>query len=146
MSRSRLREFSVPASSIDRSARLYIAGHRGLVGSAVWREAERQGFTNLVGRPFSELDLRDRDATRRFFADVRPEVVILAAARVGGILANSTFPAEFLSDNLRVQVNVLDGRARFDVGLHTLNSVDRVDVGHIERLGPNRLQVAGLQL
>lgn len=98
----------MPALSIDRSARLYIAGHRGLVGSAVWREAERQGFTNLVGRPFSELDLRDRDATRRFFADVRPEVVVLAAARVGGILANSTFPAEFLSDNLRVQVNVLD--------------------------------------
>ncbi|MFT4124665.1 MAG: GDP-L-fucose synthase [Gordonia sp. (in: high G+C Gram-positive bacteria)] len=93
---------------LDRSATVYIAGHRGLVGSALWRHFEKVGFTNLVGRTSSELDLRDRDATFAFFEEVVPDVVILAAAKVGGIGANSARPVDFLSENLRIQVNVLD--------------------------------------
>ncbi|MCW2494342.1 GDP-L-fucose synthase [Jatrophihabitans sp.] len=100
---------------LDRSATFYVAGHRGLVGSAVWRELEARGFENLVGRSSAELDLRDRDATFAFMAEARPSVVVLAAARVGGIMANSTYPAEFISDNLRVQVNVLDAAQELGV-------------------------------
>jgi GDP-L-fucose synthase len=92
-----------------------VAGHRGLVGSAVWRHLESQGFGHLVGRTSAELDLRDRAATFGFFAQERPEVVVLAAARVGGILANATRPAEFLSENLRIQVNVMDAAAEYGV-------------------------------
>ena len=95
-------------SAIDRGAKVYVAGHRGLVGSSIWRHLQGQGFTSLVGATSSEVDLRDREATFAFFVRHRPEVVIDAAARVGGILANSTFPADFLSDNLRIQVNVMD--------------------------------------
>src|SRR5579875_676077 len=97
-----------PASPMDRTAPTYIAGHRGLVGSAVWRHFAASGFTTLFGRTSAELDLRDRAATFAFFEEVRPRYVVLAAARVGGILANATEPVEFLSDNLRIQVNVLD--------------------------------------
>lgn len=86
---------------------MYVAGHRGLVGSAVWRAAEARD-TRLIGRTHAELDLRDRPAVRAFIAQERPTTIVLAAARVGGILANSTYPAEFLSDNLQVQLNVLD--------------------------------------
>ena len=93
---------------LDRDALVYIAGHRGLVGSSVWRCLKREGFTRLVGRTSAELDLRDREATFRFFEVQRPHAVVLAAARVGGIMANATQPADFLSDNLRIQVNVLD--------------------------------------
>ncbi|WP_324609720.1 GDP-L-fucose synthase [Mycobacterium sp. SMC-16] len=90
---------------------LFVAGHRGLVGSALWRALESRGFTNLIGRRSDELDLRERDGVFDFFADTKPEVVILAAAKVGGILANSTYPVDFLSDNVRIQVNVLDAAA-----------------------------------
>jgi GDP-L-fucose synthase len=100
---------------LDRSAPFYVAGHGGLAGSAVWRAAEEQGFTNLVGRRSAELDLRDRDAAFGFFAEQRPQVVVVAAAHVGGILANSRYPAEFLSDNLRIQVNVLDAAREYGV-------------------------------
>ena len=100
---------------LPRTARVYVAGHGGLVGSAVWRHLEAQGFTDLVGRTSAELDLRDRDAVEGFFAEQRPEVVVLAAARVGGIWANATQPADFLSDNLRIQVNVLDAAAAHGV-------------------------------
>jgi GDP-L-fucose synthase len=93
---------------LDRSAKFYIAGHRGMVGSAIWREAERQGFTNLVGRSSKELDLTDRKAVFEFFASEQPEYVVLAAAKVGGILANDSFPVDFLSENLQIQVNVMD--------------------------------------
>ncbi|WP_426763934.1 GDP-L-fucose synthase family protein [Pseudarthrobacter sp. 1G09] len=102
-------------SRLDRSAPFYVAGHRGLVGSAIWRKLESEGFTNLVGRTSSELDLKDRDAVFAFFADQKPKFVVLAAAKVGGILANSTYPVDFLSDNLRIQVNVLDAAREFDV-------------------------------
>lgn len=93
---------------LSRDASFYVAGHRGLVGSAIWRHLEREGFHNLVGRPSSELDLRDRGAVFTFFAEANPRYVVLAAAKVGGILANNTYPVDFLSENLRIQVNVLD--------------------------------------
>ncbi len=93
---------------LDRAATFYVAGHRGLVGSAIVRRLERAGFANIVGRTSAELDLKDRDAVFEFFADARPRYVVLAAAKVGGILANNTYPVDFLSDNLRIQVNVLD--------------------------------------
>jgi GDP-L-fucose synthase len=93
---------------LDTSAPVYVAGHGGLAGSAVWRELTRRGCTNLIGRRSSELDLRDREATFAFFAEARPQVVVDAAAHVGGIMANSTYPVEFLSDNLRIQLNVID--------------------------------------
>lgn len=93
---------------LDRDAPFYVAGHRGLVGSAIWRLLENSGFDRLIGRSSSELDLKDRDAVFAFFEETRPATVVLAAAKVGGILANSTYPVDFLSDNLRIQVNVLD--------------------------------------
>jgi GDP-L-fucose synthase len=93
---------------LERSAKFYIAGHLGMVGSAIWREAERQGFTDLIGKSSRELDLRDRTAVFEFFAKENPRNVVLAAARVGGILANDTYPADFLSENLQIQVNVMD--------------------------------------
>jgi GDP-L-fucose synthase len=101
---------------IDRSSKVYIAGHRGLVGSAIWRHLEEQGFTSLVGASSREVDLRDREVTLAFFDSERPDVVIDAAAKVGGILANSTYPADFLSDNLRIQVNLMDAATDTGVG------------------------------
>lgn len=93
---------------LDRGARVYVAGHRGMVGSAVVRHLRAQGFTDVIGRSSSEVDLRDRPAVSAFFAEQRPDVVVDAAARVGGILANSTYPADFLSENLQIQVNLMD--------------------------------------
>lgn len=100
---------------LDRHVPFHVAGHRGLVGSAVWRHLESQGFSGLLGISSAALDLRDRDAVFDYYAENRPRYVILAAAKVGGILANSTYPADFLSDNLRIQVNVLDAAAAFGV-------------------------------
>ncbi|MGY1716387.1 GDP-L-fucose synthase family protein [Geodermatophilus sp. SYSU D01106] len=97
---------------LDREAPTYVAGHRGLVGGAIVRHLRELGFSNLVTRSSSELDLRDAGAVEAFFSAERPATVIVAAAKVGGILANSTYPADFLSDNLRIQVNVLDAAAR----------------------------------
>lgn len=105
-------------ADLDRSAVTYVAGHRGLVGSAVWRHLAAEGFTGLVGRTSSELDLRDADAVRSFFAVTRPRYVVLAAAKVGGILANDTYPADFYSDNVRIQVNVMD--AALEAGVERL--------------------------
>jgi len=93
---------------LDRSAPFYVAGHRGLVGSAIWRKLEAGGFTNLIGRTSSELDLRNRDAVFAFLEEVRPRYLVLAAAKVGGIMANITYPVDFLSENLQVQTSVLD--------------------------------------
>ena len=97
---------------LDRTAPIFVAGHRGLVGGAVHRHLRNAGFTALITRTSAELDLRDPAAVEEFFASQRPSTVIMAAARVGGILANDTFPADFISDNLRMQVNVLDAAAR----------------------------------
>jgi GDP-L-fucose synthase len=103
------------SAPLDRDSRFYVAGHRGLVGSAIWRKLEAEGFTDLVGRTSSDLDLTDRSAVFRFFEQQRPRYVVLAAARVGGILANSTYPVDFLSENLQIQVNVLDAAAEHGV-------------------------------
>src|SRR4051794_9829321 len=100
-------------ATLDRGARTYVAGHRGLVGGAISRHLEALGFADLVTRTSSELDLRDSVAVETFFAEQRPATVIVAAAKVGGILANNTYPADFISDNLRIQVNVLDAAARY---------------------------------
>jgi GDP-L-fucose synthase len=105
----------VAIGALDRDSRVYVAGHRGLVGSAIWRHLVAQGFTNLIGRTSAELDLRDRGPVADFFAAERPDAVIVAAAKVGGIMANATAPADFLSDNLRIQVNVIDLADAFDV-------------------------------
>lgn len=93
---------------LDRAAPFYVAGHRGLVGSAIWRRLEAGGFTNLIGRTHAELELTDRDAVFAHFAETKPKYVVLAAAKVGGIMANKTYPVDFLSDNVRVQANVID--------------------------------------
>lgn len=100
---------------LDRSSTFYVAGHRGLVGSAIWRKLESAGFTDLAGKTSSELDLRDRSAVFTYFEATRPRYVVLAAAKVGGILANSTYPVDFLSENLRIQVNVLDAALKYGV-------------------------------
>lgn len=94
--------------SLQTSDPIYIAGHRGLVGSAIWRELESRGFKNLIGATSAELDLKDREAVFEFVKSKTPKVVIDAAARVGGIQANNTYPADFLSENLQIQVNLMD--------------------------------------
>ena len=93
---------------LPRDAAVYVAGHRGLVGSAMWRKLTAEGFTHLIGRTSGELDLTNRPAVFEFFAAQRPRYVILAAAKVGGILANATYPVDFLSQNLQIQVNTMD--------------------------------------
>ena len=100
---------------LDRDARIWVAGHRGLVGSAVWRRLRAAGFTDLVGLPSDRLDLRDAARVEEFVAETRPRHVVLAAARVGGIWANAHRPVDFLSDNVRIQVNVLDAARRAGV-------------------------------
>ncbi len=99
-------------AELPRDAKVYVAGHRGLVGSAVLRKLEREGFSNVLTRTSDELDLRDQAAVDAFFARERPAVVVLAAAKVGGILANDTYPADFIHDNLRIAVNVIDAAHR----------------------------------
>ena len=94
---------------IARDARIYVAGHRGLVGSAIWRELQRRGFTHLIGRSHAELDLLDGAKVSEFYAGERPEFVVIAAAKVGGIFANDRYPAEFLFQNLQIQNNLIHG-------------------------------------
>ncbi|MCB1326661.1 MAG: GDP-L-fucose synthase [Spirochaetales bacterium] len=98
---------------MEKDAKIYIAGHRGLVGSALERVLREQGFENLVGRTHAEMDLTDQKAVNAFFESERPDYVFLAAARVGGIRANSTFPAEFIYSNLQIQNNVIEACHRF---------------------------------
>jgi GDP-L-fucose synthase len=93
---------------MEKHSRIYIAGHRGLVGSAILKTFRDAGFTTLLTRTHAELDLTDALATGRFFADEKPEFVILAAAKVGGILANDTYPADFIRENLSIQNNVIE--------------------------------------
>jgi GDP-L-fucose synthase len=96
-------------------SKIYVAGHNGLAGSAIWRELEHQGFTNIFGRRSAELDLAETAAVDRFFEAERPEYVFLAAAKVGGIKANNDFPGDFLFRNLAIQNNVIDAARRFGV-------------------------------
>ena len=89
------------------TAKIYIAGHRGLVGSALVRNLQANGYTNLLTRTHAELDLTNQAATEAFFAQEKSDYVVLAAAKVGGILANNTYPAEFIRDNLAIQTNII---------------------------------------
>ncbi len=98
---------------MEPGARIYVAGHRGMVGSAIQRRLEAEGYTHLLSRTRNELDLQDQAAVDRFFQNERPEYVILAAAKVGGVHANRTYPAEFIHNNLRIQTNVIDAAYRF---------------------------------
>ncbi|RKQ88839.1 GDP-L-fucose synthase [Brockia lithotrophica] len=100
---------------MDKSSKIYVAGHRGLVGSAIYRKLQAEGYTNLVVRSRSELDLTNQQQVYDFFARERPEYVFLAAAKVGGILANNTYPADFIRDNLLIQTNVIDAAYRYGV-------------------------------
>jgi GDP-L-fucose synthase len=97
---------------LNRDATVYVAGHRGLVGAAITRRLQAEGFTNVIGASSTELDLREHSSVDAFFASERPDVVVLAAAKVGGIHANSTYPTDFISDNLRIQTSVLDAALR----------------------------------
>jgi GDP-L-fucose synthase len=94
---------------MNKSSKIYIAGHRGMVGSAVWRVLEKKGYTNLLGKTSKELDLRNQQAVLDFYKNEKPAVVIDAAARVGGILANSDFPYQFLMENMQIQNSLIDG-------------------------------------
>src|SRR5437870_1037212 len=94
---------------MERNARIFVAGHRGLVGSAIWRALETGGFTRLIGRTRAELDLLDQQAVKNFYTLERPEYVFVAAAKVGGILANDLRPAEFLFENLQIQNHLIEG-------------------------------------
>ena len=94
---------------MKKDARIYVAGHRGMVGSAIGRELARQGFTHVTGRPHAELDLLDAGAVRRFYVEEQPEFVFVTAAKVGGIHANAVFPAQFLYENLQIQNHLIHG-------------------------------------
>jgi GDP-L-fucose synthase len=93
---------------VNRDARIFVAGHGGLVGSAIVRHLGAQGYRNLILRAHQDLDLTDSNQTRRFFSEERPEFVFVAAAKVGGILANNNYPADFIRDNLAIALNVID--------------------------------------
>ncbi len=94
--------------SLDKNSKIYVAGHHGLVGSAIWHNLELRGYHNLVGRTHSELDLTDRQAVKAFFDGERPDAVVLAAAFVGGIMANSLYRADFIMQNMKIQCNVIE--------------------------------------
>lgn len=100
---------------MDKNAKIFVAGHRGLVGSAIWKNLQDKGYTNLVGKTHKELDLLDAVAVRKFFDDEQPEYVFLAAAFVGGIMANSIYRADFIYKNLQIQQNVIGESFRHNV-------------------------------
>lgn len=99
---------------MDKNSKIYIAGHKGMVGSAIWRQLQKAGYTNLVGRSSKALDLRDQGAVSVFFAHEKPDAVIDAAARVGGILANSSYPYQFLMENMQIQNNLIEASLKND--------------------------------
>ncbi|MBQ7423207.1 MAG: GDP-L-fucose synthase [Prevotella sp.] len=101
--------------SLDKNAKIYVAGHRGLVGSAIWNNLRDRGYTNLVGRTHKELDLLDAVAVRKFFDEEQPDAVVLAAAHVGGIMANLNYRADFIYQNLQIQQNVIGESFRHGV-------------------------------
>src|SRR5213594_3291944 len=103
---------------MDKTDKIVVAGHRGMVGSAVMRRLQAEGFKNLLTRDRSELDLMDESAVAKFFLKEKPTVVICAAAKVGGIKANNDFPVEFLLENLRIQNNVI--HSAYDSGVRKL--------------------------
>ncbi|MBO7141328.1 MAG: NAD-dependent epimerase/dehydratase family protein, partial [Prevotella sp.] len=101
--------------SLTKESKIYVAGHRGLVGSAIWNNLQQRGYTNLVGRTHRELDLTDQLAVRKFFDQERPDGVVLAAAFVGGIMANSLYRADFIMQNMLMQCNVIGEAYRHGV-------------------------------
>ena len=109
------RKGSRPISIMNKESSIYIAGHRGLVGAAIVRRLEREGYARLITKTHAELDLTSQAAVREFFAATRPEYVFLAAAKVGGIQANNSYPADFIRDNLQIELNVIDAAYRAGV-------------------------------
>ncbi|NNF01731.1 MAG: NAD-dependent epimerase/dehydratase family protein, partial [Bacteroidia bacterium] len=103
---------------MDKNSKIYVAGHRGMVGSAIVRKLQTNGFNNLILKTSKELDLRDQKATADFFNSEKPEYVFLAAAKVGGIHANNTYRADFLYDNLAMEINVIN--AAYTAGVKKL--------------------------
>ena len=99
----------------SKQTKIFIAGHNGMVGSAIWRALENHGYTNLVGKSSAELDLCDQNSVNDFYTKNKPEVVIDAAARVGGILANRDYPYQFLMENMQIQNNLIDGALKTGV-------------------------------
>ena len=100
---------------VTKSTKIYIAGHSGMVGSAVWRTLESKGYSNLIGKNISELDLRNQQAVDEFYRLEKPKVVIDAAAKVGGILANNDYPYQFLMENMQIQNNLIDGAFKSEI-------------------------------
>ena len=100
---------------MNKNTKIYIAGHRGMVGAAVWRNLEQKGFTNLIGKTSKELDLKNQQVVETFFEKEKPAIVIDAAARVGGILANNDYPFQFLMENMQIQNNLIDFSLKNDV-------------------------------
>ena len=100
---------------ITKTSKIYIAGHNGLVGSAIWNNLKQRGYTNLIGKSHRELDLLDAAAVKRFFDEEQPEAVVLAAAHVGGIMANLVYRADFIYENLQIQQNVIGESFRHGV-------------------------------
>ena len=100
---------------MEKNSKIYVAGHRGLVGSAIVRELKKKGYTNIIGKTHKELDLMNSVAVESFFKEEKPEYVFLAAAKVGGIYANSTYPADFIYENLQIQNNVIGNAHKYGV-------------------------------
>ena len=100
---------------MKKDSKIYVAGHKGLVGSAIWNNLLNRGYANLVGRSHAELDLTDQYAVRRFFDEEQPDAVVLAAAFVGGIMANSLYRADFIMMNMKIQCNVISEAYRHGV-------------------------------
>jgi len=100
---------------MQKNSKIYIAGHNGMVGSAIWRELELQGYKNIIGKTREELDLKDQNAVNIFISTEKPDVIIDAAARVGGIMANSEFPYQFLMENMQIQNNLIDAALKYGI-------------------------------
>ena len=100
---------------MDKQAKIYVAGHRGMVGSAIVRNLENKGYINIIGKTFEELNLMRQEEVEKFFDEERPDYVFLAAAKVGGIQANNTYPAEFIYNNLMIESNIIHSAYKYDV-------------------------------
>ena len=108
-------DYTKKINKMRKDSKVYIAGHNGMVGSAIWRILESKGYTNLIGKSSKELDLRDQKAVTEFLVTEQPDVIIDAAARVGGILANNDYPYQFLMENMQIQNNLIDGALKNNV-------------------------------